>query len=125
MIESVSRPRNERLNRSQMCIGLDFMRAYAFSQIMRLNSFQIDSLAKRIINHLEEKKLITFRESKDKSLRRAIEIIAEDFEDERKLEDEVNAKLDELEKNPTEGFERHRMFKMLKRKMADERGIIL
>lgn len=92
---------------------------------MRLNSFQIDSLAKRILQHLEEKKLITFRESKEKSLRRAIELITEDFDSERELEDEVNKKLDELEKNPSEGFERHRMFKMLKRKMAEERGIIL
>ncbi|MBY0314200.1 MAG: DUF507 family protein [Bdellovibrionales bacterium] len=92
---------------------------------MRLNPFQIESLSKRIINHLEEKKLITFRESKEKTLRRALEIIQSDFDEEKQLEAEVNAKLDELEKNPQEGFERHKMFRMLKRKMAEEKGIVL
>lgn len=92
---------------------------------MRLNPFQIESLSKKIIGYLEEKKLVTFRDGKEKALRRVLELITEDYEEERRLEADVNRRLDELEKNPTEGFERHRMFKMLKRKMAEERGIVL
>lgn len=101
------------------------MRADAFSQTMRLNSFQIESLAKRVVSGLDEKKAIQFREGKEVAIKRTIELLEEDFEKEKELEQEVHLMLDKLEKQQTEGFDRHRMFKMLKKKMADEKRIIL
>lgn len=92
---------------------------------MRLNSFQIESLCKRIINGLEEKKLIQFRDGKEKALKRAVEAVEADFESEKALEAEVNSRLDVLEKQQTEGFDRHKMFRMMKHKLAEEKGIVL
>lgn len=97
----------------------------AFSQIMRLNQFQIESLCKKIIAGLDEKKLIEFREGKDAAFKKAVEVITEDYDSEKTLEAEVNARLDELERQQTDGFDRHKMFKMMKKKMAEEQGIIL
>ncbi len=92
---------------------------------MRLNSFQVESLAKKIIGGLDEKKAIQFRDGKEVALKKVIEVIEEDFEQEKLLEQEVHAMLDKLEKQQTEGFDRHRMFKMLKQKMAEEKRIVL
>lgn len=92
---------------------------------MRLNQFQIESLCKKVISQLEEKKLLSFREGKEKALKRAVEVVENDFEEEKQLEVEVNTALDRLEKAQTEGFDRHKMFKMMKKKMAEERGIVL
>jgi hypothetical protein len=106
-------------------MSLDFMLDYAFSQTMRLNAFQIESLGKKVINELGEKNILSFRDGKDKAIQRAIEIISEDYNSEKALEDEVNKALDKLEAEGTDGFDRHKMFKMMKRKMADEQRIVL
>ncbi len=92
---------------------------------MRLNQFQIESLSKKILSALEEKRLVTFREGKEKALKKTIETIETDYEEEKQLELEVNNALDRLERQQTEGFDRHKMFKMMKKKMAEEKGIIL
>lgn len=92
---------------------------------MRLNSFQIESLGKKIMNELAEKKVLTFRDSKEAALRRAIEIISEDYEVEKELEQEVNKALDKLEAQGTDGFDRHKMFRMMKQKMAEEKRMVL
>lgn len=75
--------------------------------------------------YLEEKHIVTFREGKEKALKKTIETIQQDYEEEKQLENEVNLALDRLEKQETEGFDRHKMFKMMKKKMAEEKGIIL
>lgn len=92
---------------------------------MRLNSFQIESLAKKIIGGLDEKKAIQFREGKEVALKKTIQVIEDDFEQEKLLEQEVHTMLDKLEKEQKEGFDRHRMFKMLKQKIAQEKRIVL
>lgn len=92
---------------------------------MRLNQFQIESLSKKILSALEEKRLVTFREGKEKALKKTIETIESDYEEEKQLEIEVNSALDRLERQQSEGFDRHKMFKMMKKKMAEEKGIIL
>jgi hypothetical protein len=106
-------------------MALDFMFPNAFSQIMRLNQFQIESLCKKIINGLEEKNLVQFRDGKDKAFKKAVEVLEIDFDAEKNLEAEVHKRLDALESEQSEGFDRHKMFKMLKSKMAEEKGIIL
>ncbi len=106
-------------------MALDFKSLCAFSQTMRLNSFQIESLSKKVLSYLEEKHLVTFREGKEKALKKTIETLQNDYDEEKQLETEVNSALDRLEKQGTEGFDRHKMFKMMKKKMADEKGIIL
>lgn len=92
---------------------------------MRLNQFQIESLCKKVLNSLEEKKIISFREGKEKALKKTIETVETDYNEEKQLETEVNAALDKLEKQQSEGFDRHKMFKMMKKKMAEEKGMIL
>lgn len=77
------------------------------------------------MSYLEEKHLVTFREGKEKALKKTIETLQNDYDEEKQLETEVNTALDRLEKQGTEGFDRHKMFKMMKKKMADEKGIIL
>lgn len=92
---------------------------------MKMTQNQIDSLVRRVLLELEKSKLVTFNKSKEAILARGKEIILGDFDKEAKLEEEVMRMLDDIEKQQGDQFERHRMFKMLKKKVADERGIIL
>ena len=86
---------------------------------------QIESLVRRVMLELEKKQLVSFNKSKEAILSKAKDIILKDFEKETQLEQEVMRMLDDIEKEQGENFERHRMFKMLKQKVADERGIVL
>lgn len=92
---------------------------------MKLTNVQIESLARKVLENLESTQTIKFTQGKDKAFKRAVEIMEEDFQKEFTLEKEVNAQLDKIEQEQTNQFERHKMFKMLKAKIADERGIIL
>jgi len=92
---------------------------------MKLSSVQIDRIARKIFDELRSQNLIEFKEPEDKVFRRATELIKADFDREANLDREVNKMLDDLErKNPGE-FERYKMFPMLKKRLAKEKGIIL
>ena len=75
--------------------------------------------------NLEKKQLIQFNKSKEAVLKKGKEIIDADFAREAKLDEEVMRMLDQIEQNQTDQFERHKMFKMLKKKVAEEKGIVL
>ena len=125
MITGVSNAPRMSKRRFFLVMALDFRRRSAFSQTMRLNQFQIESLCKKIINGLDEKKLVEFREGKEKAYKKALQALEADFDEEKSLEAEVNTRLDALERQQTEGFDRHKMFKMMKTKLAEEKGIVL
>lgn len=92
---------------------------------MKMTQNHIESLVRRVLLELEKMKLVTFNKSKEAILSRGKEIIIGDFDKEAKLEQEVMRMLDDIEKEQGENFERHKMFKMLKKKVAEERGFIL
>lgn len=104
---------------------LDFRLLDSFSQFMRLNAFQIESLCKKIFSTLEQKQAVQFGQGRDTAYKKALEIITADYDRERALEDEVNRRIDDLERQQTEGFNRHQMFRMMKKKVAEEKGIVL
>ena len=92
---------------------------------MKLTHAHIESLVRRVLINLEKKQLIQFNKSKEAVLKKGKEIIDADFAREAKLDEEVMRMLDQIEQNQTDQFERHKMFKMLKKKVAEEKGIVL
>ncbi len=53
------------------------------------------------------------------------QVIAEDLKREKDLEREVQNMLDELEKTHSGQFERYKMYPMLKKKLAQKKGVVL
>ncbi len=92
---------------------------------MRLTPVQIDRIARKIIDELKSQNLIAFKAPEDKVFRRAVELVKADFDREAQLDREVNRMLDDLERSNPGGFERYKMFPMLKKRLAKEKGIIL
>ena len=90
-----------------------------------MTSLQIERIAKKIFAELKSQNLVEFKTPEDKVLRRAVELIKADFDREAALDREVNLMLDDLErKNPGE-FQRFKMFPLLKKRLAKEKGIVL
>ena len=94
-------------------------------KIMRLTDKQIKRLVETILDELKAQKIVTFKESEEKVLQRSIEIIKGDFQREAQLDIQVNKMMDDLERQNPGSFERYKMFPLLKKRLAKEKGIIL
>ena len=86
---------------------------------------QIDRMVTLILRELKEQNLMTYKGKEGDVHSRGIAIVKQNFADEAELDGEVNAMMDDLErKNPGE-FQRYKMFPLLKKRLAKEKGFIL
>jgi len=69
--------------------------------------------------------LVEYPSNEEKIAKHIHQILSADLNKEKELETEVKAMLDELEKTHTGQFERHKMRPLLKKKLAQKKGIIL
>jgi hypothetical protein len=92
---------------------------------MRLQTDEIEFLARKIVKTLvADEKLAV--DSEERVASELVRIITEDLQVEDRLNEEVRAKLSELSSEmERSNITYTEMFKMLKRKMAKEKGIIL
>ncbi len=98
----------------------------SFSQNMKMSKVQIEKMVRMVFDELTEKKLIeAYKVPMDKAHRRAVELIEEEFAVEAALDREVHKMLDDLEQQNPDGFQRGKMFSMLKRKLAEQKGLVL
>lgn len=104
---------------------VDNTRASSFSQSMRITEKQMHRMARLILEELLSQNVVTFKAGKEKVQKRVYELIKKNYDEEQALDQSVNAKLDELERQHPGEFQRFKMFPMLKKKMAEEKGIIL
>lgn len=92
---------------------------------MKLSPNQLQIIVERVFKHWKQKNIVTFKEDEKKVLQRGIELLKEEVQLEADLDREVLKTLDELEKSNPGEFQRHKMFQMLKTKLAKERKVIL
>jgi hypothetical protein len=92
---------------------------------MKITEKQISRLAKVILTKLEEQNQIVYKAPNEKVLARAMELLRADFQRERDLDEEVNRMMDDLERQNPGSFQRFKMFPLLKKKLAKEKGIVL
>lgn len=83
-------------------------------------------MAEAIMKGLKEQKVIEqFKTKEEDVLNRAFELIKADFHREAELDREVNRMMDDLERQSPGEFQRYKMFPMLKKRLAKEKGIVL
>jgi hypothetical protein len=92
---------------------------------MKISDKQMKRMADAIFRGLKAQKVVTFKDKEETVLARATEIIRADFFREAQLDQEVNRMMDDLERQNSGEFQRYKMFPMLKRRLAKEKGIIL
>ena len=78
-----------------------------------------------VFRDLKDKNLIVFKEKEEKVFSRACEIIAKEYAREADLDREVMKMMDDLERQNPGEFQRYKMFPLLKKRLAKEKGIIL
>lgn len=93
--------------------------------VMRLNKNQIEHLGSVILRHLiKEGKIII--EDKIRLLEEVTNLLIDEFQKEDRLDQEVRELLSKhMEKIRKENIEYQQMFKLIKTKLAREKGIVL
>ena len=92
---------------------------------MKMTEKTMKRIAQAILEGLKNQKVIEFKETEQVVLERATAIVRGDFARESALDQEVNRMMDDLERKGSGDFERYKMFPMLKKRLAKEKGIIL
>ncbi len=92
---------------------------------MKLTTSQIQRLSEKILNQWKSQNLITFKVDEKVVLQTIVASITADFKREEQLEQDVQALMDQMEREHEGQFQRHKMFPMLKQKLAKERKIVL
>lgn len=92
---------------------------------MKLNDRQMQRLSRMVLEELKSHSIISLKVKEEVLLQRMVEIVKANFLAEEQLDREVNQMMDDLErKNPGE-FQRYKMFPLLKKRLAQQKGIVL
>jgi len=93
--------------------------------VMRLNKNQIEHLGSLILRNLTKEGKIIF-EDKSRLLEEVSSLLVEEFQKEEHLDQEVRELLSKhIEKIRKDNIEYQQMFKLIKAKLAREKGIVL
>ena len=93
--------------------------------MMKLTTSQIQRLSEKILNQWKTQNIITFKTDEKVVLQTIMDAIISELKKEEQLDQDVNAMMDQMERQHEGQFQRHKMFPMLKQKLAKERKIIL
>lgn len=93
---------------------------------MKITDKTMKRMAQAILAEMNAQNVVTYKAKEDVVLERAIRVLKEDYAREAELDKMVHAAMDEMERqNSGEPFQRYKMFPMLKKRMAKEKGIVL
>ncbi len=92
---------------------------------MKFTDHQIRRLSEAVLRALEDTDAATLKADRPRVLSRVEEIIRANLAGEQSLEDEARKLLDEHLRQAPAGVDRHRLLQMIKKKLAEERGIPL
>lgn len=92
---------------------------------MKITEKQVQRLVALVLAELETQKIITYKAKPHDVAARAVQLIRGDYQREAELDMEVNRMMDDLERQNPGEFQRYKMFPLLKKRLAKEKGIIL
>lgn len=92
---------------------------------MKLNQHQIELLVHKVFESYKKYNVASFKVDEKKAFQRAVEVIKAQYELEKKIEVEAKALVDQLERQNKGDFEPHKMYLMIKKKLAKDKGLIL
>lgn len=92
---------------------------------MKLSRVQIERMVRKVITELRVQGVASYKVTEDKILACGVEAIEKELGKERDLDREVHKMLDDLERQNPGGFERHKMFILLKNRLAKDRKVVL
>ncbi len=91
---------------------------------MKIKPEQVDRLADRLLKNCRAKDLMILKTDEGAVRKRIAQIITQNFREEEAIEEEARKMLDNLA-GQTKTMDQHKMFLMIKKKLAEKKGFIL
>ncbi|MBI3019161.1 MAG: DUF507 family protein [Deltaproteobacteria bacterium] len=92
---------------------------------MRIRQEQVERACRLILEGLKQKKLITFKSPEAKVYQKLLETFQDNLKEEERIDEEAKRILEECLENSDPNLDRQKMFLMIKRKLAKDKGFIL
>jgi len=92
---------------------------------MTWNSHLLRYLARLIVEEWKKVDTVQWKVDPEKAAAKIQAVLNEDLQKEKELDQEVHRMMEELEKTHSNQFERYKMYPLLKKKLAEKKGIIL
>lgn len=92
---------------------------------MKLSPNQMNKIAVEIFKSLEKNSNVSLQVDKEKFKNLVNQVLKKNMEDEKSLDEDVNKMMDQLDKQNPGSFERYKMFPLLKKKLAEQKGFVL
>ena len=92
---------------------------------MKLSPNQMNKIAVEVFKELSGTDKLDVHADKEKFKSLISSVLKQNMEEEKALDQAVNDMMDTLEKQNPGGFERYKMFPLLKKKLAEQRGFVL
>lgn len=92
---------------------------------MKIKQEQVERCCRLILEHLKEKKLIILKAPENKVYQKLVDTFLKNVKEEEQLEEQARALLEKTLESSSEDLDRQKMFLLIKRKLAKDRGFIL
>jgi hypothetical protein len=93
--------------------------------IMKLTEPQIKELTAQVLSEWKAQGLVEFKIPEGKVVEKIHEVLRKENQRVQDFEKEIHTMLQKLEAQTPSGFDRHKMYLLLKQRLAKEKGIIL
>lgn len=92
---------------------------------MKLSPNQMNKIAVEVFKEVSDTDNLDVHFEKEKFKSVIIGVLKKNMEDEKDLDQSVNDMMETLEKQNPGGFEHYKMFPLLKKKLAEQKGFVL
>jgi len=92
---------------------------------MKVSEKQMARLVSFVLKEMKAGQVVTFKAKDGVIHERATKALVAELQKEAALDKEVQRMMDELERQNPGGFERYKMFPLLKKRLAKEKGVVL
>ncbi len=92
---------------------------------MKLNEKQMQKLVAFVLKEMKEAQILQPKDKEEKIMAKGVELLKAEMQKLTDLDQAVHKMMDDLERQNPGGFERYKMFPLLKKRLAKEKGIIL
>lgn len=92
---------------------------------MKLTEKQISRMVHLILDELKSQGIMNIKGKESELQAAGVAIVKSNMAEEMALEEQVHRMMDDLERQHPGEFQRYKMFPLLKKKLAKEKGVIL
>ena len=92
---------------------------------MKIRQEQVERVCRLVLEGLKQKKLITFKVPEMKVYEKLVHTFQANLKEEEHIDEEAKGILEERLENSDPNLDRQKMFLLIKRKLAQDKGFIL